>query len=120
MLEHSRMSPHVQLAHKLGDLIAKEDYAAAHRMLTRQAQIAWPVQEMKRRSDSMRSYSPGPFTDMQVMEEFMLEDWPAMQDGDVASIYISLSGDNFCEAVSVIVTQEDGDLRIRDLEWGRP
>ena len=114
------MSAHVQLAQQFGDLIAREDYVAAHRLLTRQAQIAWPVQEMKRRSESMRSYAPGPFTDMQVMEEFMLEDWPAMQDGDVANIYIALSGNNFCEAVSVLVAREDGDLRIRDLEWGRP
>ena len=114
------MSAHVQLARQFGDLIAREDYTAAHSLLTRQAQIAWPVQEMKRQSESMRRYAPGPFTDMLVMEEFILEDWPAMQDGDVANIYIALSGDGFCEAVSVIVAQEDGDLRIRDLEWGRP
>ena len=57
---------------------------------------------------------------MQVMDEFILEDWPAKQDGDVASIYIALTGDGFCEAVTVIVTQQDGELRIRDLEWGRP
>ena len=68
----------------------------------------------------MRSYAPGPFKDMQVMEEFILEDWPAKEEDDVASIYISLTGDGFCEAVSIIVTQEDGDLRVRDLEWGRP
>ena len=114
------MVPHVQLTHDFGKLIAMEDYVAAHRMLTRQGQQAWPVDEMKRRSESMRSYAPGPFTDMQVMDEYMLEDWPAMQDGDVANIYIALSGDNFCEAVSVIVAQEDSDLRIRDLERGRP
>lgn len=114
------MAAHVQLAQLFGEFIAKEDYAAAHGLLTRQGQAAWPVTEMKRRSESMRKYAPGPFTDMEVMDEFMFEDWPAMQDGDVASIYIALSGNNFCEAVSVIVAQEDGDLRIRDLEWGRP
>src|SRR6266446_2155114 len=114
------MVGHVKLAHQFGELIAKEDYVAAHRMLTREGQLTWPVHEMKRRSESMRRYAPGPFTDMQVMDEYMLEDWPAMQEGDVANIYIALSGDNFCEAVSIIVAQEDGDLRIRDLEWGRP
>jgi hypothetical protein len=76
---------HVQLAHKFGELIAKEDYAAAHTMLTRQGQLAWPVAEMKRRSERMRSYAPGPFTDMQVMDDYMLEDWPAMQEADVAN-----------------------------------
>lgn len=114
------MAPHVQLAQRFGDLIAREDYESAYKLLTKQAQTLRTVQEMKRTSEGMRSYAPGPFRNFLVMEEFMLEDWPAKQEGDVASIYISLEGDNFCEAVSVIVTQEDGDLRIRDLEWGRP
>ena len=117
---HSGMLPHVQLARRFGDLIAKEDYTAAHSLLTRQAQDTYSVEEMKRRSEGMRRYAPGPFRNFQVMEEFILEDWPAKQDGDVASIYISLEGDNFCEAVSVIVARQDSDLRIRELEWGRP
>jgi hypothetical protein len=114
------MSAHVQLAHQFGDLIAKEDYGAAHALLTTEAQVVHTAQEMRRRSEGMRRYAPGPFRNMVVMEEFMLEDWPAKQPGDVASIYISLEGDNFCEAVSVIVTCQGSDLRIRDLEWGRP
>src|SRR6266404_6252409 len=111
------MSPNVQLAQRFGDLIAREDYESAHELLTKQAQGLHTAQEMRSRSEGMRRYAPGPFRNFLVMEEFMLEDWPAKQDGDVASIYISLEGDNFCEAVSVIVAQEDGDLRIRDLEW---
>ena len=114
------MSDYIQFAKQFGDLIAKEDYVAARVLLTREAQVEWPAEEIKRRSESMRRYAPGPFTDMRVMEDFILEDWPAKQDGDVASIYIALSGDNFCEAVSIKVTQQDGELRVRDLEWGRP
>jgi hypothetical protein len=114
------MSAHVQLAQRFGDLIASEDYSAAHTLLTTEAQNVHTAQEMKRRSESMRRYAPGPFRNVQVMEEFMLEEWPAKQEGDVASIYVSLEGDNFCEAVSVIVALQGSDLRIRDLEWGRP
>jgi len=114
------MSAHLQLAQKFGDLVAKEDYTSAHALLTKEAQAVWPAPEMQRRSERMRSYDPGPFTHFQIMEEFILEDWPAMEDGDVASIYISLEGDGFCEAVTVIVAEQAGTLRIRDLEWGRP
>ena len=114
------MSAHVQLAKEFGDLIAKEDYVAAHALLTTEAQSVHTAQEMNRRSEGMRRYAPGPFRNVEVMEEFMLEEWPAMQDGDVANIYISLEGDNFCEAVSVFVAKQGDDLRIRDLEWGRP
>ena len=114
------MAAHVQFAQEFGNLIAQENCSAAHRLLTREAQTVWTVEEMKRNSEHMRSYAPGPFTDMQVMDEYMLEKWPAMKNGDVANIYIALSGIGFCEAVSVIVSVEGGNLRIRDLEWGRP
>ena len=114
------MSDYIQFAKQFGDIIAKEDYVAARAQLTTEAQADWSAQEMQRRSESMRRYAPGPFTNVQVMEEFALEDWPAKRDGDVASVYISLEGDNFCEAVSVIVSEQDGEFRIRDLEWGRP
>lgn len=119
-MEPSHMSPHVQLAQQFGELIAKEDYKAAHTLLTTEAQKTNSVKEMKRRFKGMRSYAPGPITNVLVMKEFVLEDWPAKQNGDVASIYVSLDGDSFCEAVSVIVTVQAGQLRIRDIEWGRP
>ena len=114
------MPDHVLFAKQFGSLIAKEDYVAARALLTNEAQADWPAQEIQRRSERMRRYAPGPFTDMQVMEEFILRDWPAMSEGDVASIYIALTGDGFCEAVTIIVAEQDGELRVRDLEWGRP
>jgi len=114
------MSPHVQLAQQFGAFIANENYSGAHALLTTEAQRVHTKTKMKRSSVGMRSYAPGPFLNVVVMEDFILEDWPTKQDGDVASIYIALDGDDFCEAVSVIVTQQDGELRIRDLEWGRP
>jgi hypothetical protein len=54
------------------------------------------------------------------MEDFVLDDWPDKQDGDIASVYISLVGDGYVEAVSVILTKGTGVTRIRHLEWGRP
>lgn len=114
------MSDYIQFAQIFGSLIAKEDYVSAHALLTREAQVDWSAEEIRKRSDSMRRYAPGPITQVEVMEDFVLEDWPAKQTHDVANIYVALNGDGFCEAVSVIVTKQDGELRIRDLEWGRP
>jgi hypothetical protein len=114
------MSARIQLAQRFGDLIASEDYESAHKLLTKEAQRVHTPQEMKSHSEGMREYAPGPFRKVFVIENLVLEEWPAKQHGDVASIYIALDGDGFCEAVSVIVAQEGDDLRIRVLEWGRP
>ena len=39
---------------------------------------------------------------------------------DIGMVYVSLIGDGVCEAVTVTLAEENGDTRIRYLEWGRP
>ena len=58
----------------------------------------------------MIAYADGPIQRAEVLTEFVVYDWPAKKAGDVASVYLALEGDSFCEAV----------IRIRELEWGRP
>lgn len=45
---------------------------------------------------------------------------PGMKPEDLGWVYVAISGDTFSEAITVIVTLEDGDAKIRDIEWGRP
>src|SRR2546428_5933277 len=97
------MSAHVEVAKQFGDLLAKEDYVAARALLTTEAQALHSADDLKTRAEGMRRYAPGPIRNVEVMQEFILEDWPAKQAKDVAIDYVSLDGDNFCEAVSVTV-----------------
>ena len=52
------------------------------------------------------------------IEGDVLDDWPDKRARDVVWVYVSLFGDNYVEAISVTVSEEDGIMRIRDLEWG--
>jgi hypothetical protein len=52
--------------------------------------------------------------------EFSLEDWPERRDGDLGFAYVGIEGDEFVEAVSVVVHNYDGKHLIREIEWGRP
>lgn len=47
-------------------------------------------------------------------------DWPTKMDEDVGWAHVAIDGTGWSEAVSVIVSREDGVLCIRDVEWGRP
>jgi hypothetical protein len=114
------MPTYIEISQQFSDLIAKADYTTAHALLTKQAQMIHSADDLKRRAEGMKSYAPGPIGHVEVMEDFILEDWPAKQVGDVAIVYISLDGDDFCEGVSVTIAQQSDDFRIRDLEWGRP
>lgn len=48
------------------------------------------------------------------------KDLPDMRPEDVGMVYVAINGDGFSEAVTVMVTHEKDELRIRELEWGRP
>ena len=114
------MPTYTEVAKQFGDLIAKPDYAAAHGLLTEEAQAANTPDDFKEAVEGMTTYAPGPIQDVQVMEDYILEDWPDKQDGDVAIAYVALTGDGFCEAVTVTLVQHSSGFRIRHLEWGRP
>ena len=114
------MDTDTQVAEQFGQLIAKSDYAAAHRLFTKAAQRFHSPDELKKAFEQMTAYAAGPVRQVEVMEDFVLDDWPDKQDGDIASVYVSLVGDDYVEAVSVVLAEETGALRIRQIEWGRP
>lgn len=45
---------------------------------------------------------------------------PEMEVADLGWVYVAINGDGFSEAVTVTVTREQGEMKIRTLEWGRP
>jgi hypothetical protein len=49
-----------------------------------------------------------------------MDDWPDRKPSDVGWAYVSVGGHAYSEAVTVVMTTEDGDLRVRTVEFGRP
>jgi hypothetical protein len=49
-----------------------------------------------------------------------MEDWPGRNPSDVGWAYVSVGGDVYSEAITVVVTLEEGVLRVRTAEFGRP
>jgi|ERR1051326_8457972 hypothetical protein len=109
-----------ELAQRFGELLSIGDYESAQSLLTKETQAVNSPAYLKRNSEGMHRYAPGPITNVQTIEEGFLEDWPDKQSADVACIYVALAGNNFNEAVYLTLAQEDGELRIRDIQWGRP
>lgn len=114
------MPTYIDVAQQFGDLIAKQDYAGARALLTDEARAANTPDQLRQAVEGMTSHAPGPIRKVLVMEEFVLQEWPGKQDGDVAVAYVALNGDTFSEAVNVTIVQMGSEYRIRRLEWGRP
>jgi hypothetical protein len=49
-----------------------------------------------------------------------MEDWPGKKPSDVGRVYVSVGGDVYSEAVIVAVTREGNELKVREVEFGRP
>lgn len=108
------------VAQLFGEAIAAGDERAAIELLTPEARALYTPESLKAAVATMTAGSPGGIQDVQVMEEGIVEEWPEKQPGDVASVYVALTGAGFAEAVTVIIVQRDDNLFIRHLDWGRP
>jgi len=108
------------VAQHFGDLITRKEYSAAWELLSKEAQASIPPAAIQTAVATMIASAPGPIREAQVMEEFILEDWPGKQRGDLAVVYVALSGESFSEAVTLTLAQSGNNTLIRHLEWGRP
>ena len=114
------MAVDTRVAEQFGRAIAKGDFAAAHELLTEDAKTSYSPEHLKKAVEEMIAVGDGPITDVEMVSECILDDWPSKQEKDVGYVYVALTGEGFCEAVTVTLTNEGGRIRIRALEWGRP
>ena len=111
---------HRAIAQHFGDRITRNNYSAAWDLLTKEAQTSITPEDIQAAVATMIAYAPGPIQEAQVMEDCIVEAWPGKQPGDLAVVYVALSGESFSEAVSLTLAQQGEDTLIRHLEWGRP
>lgn len=98
--------------------LVEERFDDAHALLAHAARPRWPAESLARRYREMIAYGEGP-AELDGIHAF-LRDWPARRPGDIGWAYISIGGEDYAEAVAVVVTDEDGAPRVREIEWGRP
>lgn len=98
--------------------LVSNKFSEARSYLTSEAQKEYTQEVLASHYRNMVSYGSGPVA-VDGHAEFM-DSWPARQPQDIGWAYISISGSDFAEAVTVVVSDEGGSPRIREIEWGRP
>jgi hypothetical protein len=108
----------VEIGTKFAEALVSEKYAEAQSYLIRTAQQEHTPKSLEASYKNMVAYGNGP---IRVDGHFeFLGERPARKPQDLGWVYISISGSDFAEAVSVVVSEENGAPRIRAIEWGRP
>ena len=76
------------------------------------------LEQMREQLETIIPLDWGPVEPIEVGET--MNNWHGKESSDLGWIYVSLGGDVYSEAVTVIITREEGDLKIREVEFGRP
>jgi len=109
------------MATNFAQALADARWEDAHSLLDQELQKRFSAQRLAETFQAMySSYAEGPVTSVHFDPQFSMETWPAKIPGDVGWAYVSLHGNGFVEAVTVVVASSSGHLAIRDIEWGRP
>jgi hypothetical protein len=108
----------VETGKNFAEALVTERYADARSYLTKEAQQEYTPDKLASQFKNMISYGSSP-AKVDGHYEFM-DKWPARQPQDIGWAYISISGSDYAEAVTVVVSDEGGSPKIREIEWGRP
>jgi len=115
------MKPFEEVAVAFASALVEGDFVRAHGLLAPNLKQELSPEALREQLfDMFRDYSEGPPKAAHFDDQFSHEDWPAKQPGDRGWAYVGIHGDDFMEAVSVTVTDVEGALLIREVEWGRP
>ena len=98
--------------------LAGRDYSTAYAMTSRDYQRSTTLEEMRTAFEAIvppEWQTVGPVEVGRVMET-----WPGKQPSDVGWVYISIGGDVYSEAVTVVVMGEAETLKVHTVEFGRP
>jgi len=98
--------------------LASREYARAHALATREFQERNTVASLQNSFETIVPLDWGPVEPIEAGET--MGDWPDKKAGDLAWVYVSIGGDVYSEAVIVIVAEEAGAAKIREVEYGRP
>ncbi len=107
-----------KVALEFASALVSGNYEQAHALISQSRKDEWSASWLQTEYEEMIAYGDGPASFLEVMET--MEDWPARQKEDVGWAYVAIAGEEYSEAVAVVICNEHGHMRIRDIEWGRP
>jgi hypothetical protein len=118
MTDHLGEPVFTRVAVRFAEALVRGDFEVAFSLLDARSRSEWPAPSLREAFVAMVEYFETAADTAELIET--MTDWPDKQPDDVGWAYVAINGESQSEAVTVIVCDEDGGLRIRSIEWGRP
>jgi hypothetical protein len=107
-----------QVALEFTRALASRNYPAAYAMTSRRYRSRVSLEQMRALFEQIVPQDWGTVGPIEVGET--MEQWPGKQPPDVGWAYVSIGGDVYSEAVTVVLTQENSEMKVGEVEFGRP
>lgn len=111
-------SDYQQFAQDFTEALAAREYANAYTMTSHEYRKQTSVEQLQTAFEIIVPKDWGQIGPIEVIQT--LTAWPAKRREDLGWVYVSIGGDVYSEAITVIVTSENGEAKIREVELGRP
>ncbi len=112
------MTPSEELAIEFAGALAHREYETAYGMTSSEFKSANSCEEMQKEFESIVPADWGAVDPIEI--GMTMDDWPGKHGTDIMWVHVGIGGDVYSEAVIVVITEENGVLRVREVEWGRP
>lgn len=108
----------VNTGKRFAESLINGKYDEAQSLLSKELQREYSISRIENQYKQMISYGHGK---AEIQPEIMFNDnWPARRSQDIGWVYIPIAGSDYVEAVTVVVSDENGTPKISSIEWGRP
>lgn len=111
-------SDHRQIALVFVKSLAAREYPKAYAMTSQEYRRKHSVDQLRVGFETIVPTdwgALGPIESGQTMET-----WPGKQPSDLGWVYVTIGGDVYSEGVTVVVASENGEAKVREVEFGRP
>ena len=107
-----------KFASRFATALTNGEYETAYDMLSSDMQRKYTAEALGNKFEAMVEYGGSPAKVDGFIET--MEDWPDRKADEVGWAYVSISGNDYAEAVTVIVSADNYGMSISNIEWGRP
>ena len=115
------MVPDGKVAVAFASALVAGEFDRARSLLTPELQLRYSAVELREQFLGMfEGYAGGQPERIHFEEEFAHDEWPGKAAGEIGCAYVGIEGEDFFEAVTVIVSDVAGKHLIREIQWGRP
>ena len=107
-----------KVALKFTEALADRDYSGAYMLLSTEYRDSMDPDRLKEEFEIIVPLDWGEIGPIEIGT--IMDNWPDKQPSDLGWVYVSIGGDVYSEGLSLVLMSENGNIWVREVQFGRP